>query len=185
MVLLQEDDIVREHDICYLSHVPFFPEHRYSHVEQLELVVVYSTQRLCHYIFLRKNKIVFNINKFQYVLSRGVIEGKFNKWIFVLQKYDIQFMSKKSRKPFVFIKLFFNLPGEVVLDYDEEWFLDKQFFLISSKYPSYWDILVYIPTLKFPQSFSWGDYQLKHDISKYYLLISDVFYCYRFESKFS
>jgi hypothetical protein len=52
MVLVQEDDELREHVIYYLSRNLVGPELKYSHVEKLALVVVHAVQRLRHYIFL-------------------------------------------------------------------------------------------------------------------------------------
>ena len=67
------------------------PELRYSHVEKLALAVVYVVQRLCHYILLRTTTVVADVNPFQYFLSRRIVGGKFNKWIVILQEFDLDF----------------------------------------------------------------------------------------------
>ena len=84
VVLVQEDDKLQEHVIYYRSHALAGPELRYSHIEKLDLVEVYCIQRLQHYILLRTNIVVANVNPFQYVLSRCIIRGKFNNWIVIL-----------------------------------------------------------------------------------------------------
>jgi hypothetical protein len=45
------------------------------------------------------------VNPFQYVLTRRIIDGKYNKWIVVLQEFDLDFLSAKSKKSLVFIEL--------------------------------------------------------------------------------
>jgi len=45
------------------------------------------------------------VNPYQYVLTRKIIGGKYNKWIFVLQEFELEFASTKSRKSSVFIEL--------------------------------------------------------------------------------
>jgi hypothetical protein len=47
--------------------------------------------------------MVVDINPFQYVLTRHIIEGKYNKWISILQEFDLDFASTKSKKLLVFM----------------------------------------------------------------------------------
>ena len=96
VVLVQEDDKLVEHVVYYL---------RYSHIEKLALVVVYVVQRLRHYILLRTTTVVADVNPFQYVLSWRIVGGKFNKWIVILQDFDLDFQSAKSKKSLVFAEL--------------------------------------------------------------------------------
>ena len=99
VVLVQEDDKLQEHVVYYLSRALAEPELRYSQVEKLALVVVYAVQRLCHYILLRTTMVVVDVNPFQYFLSRRIVGGKFNKWIVILQEFDLDFQSAKSKNP--------------------------------------------------------------------------------------
>ena len=64
LVLVQEDDKLQEHVVYYLSRVLDGPKLRYSHVEKLDLAVVYVVQRLCHYILLRTTTVVADVNPF-------------------------------------------------------------------------------------------------------------------------
>jgi hypothetical protein len=84
MVLVQEDDELREHIIYYLSQNLAGLEWNYSHVENISLVVVHRVQHLRHYILLCKTIVVVDVNPFQYVLTRRIIGGKYNKWIVIL-----------------------------------------------------------------------------------------------------
>ena len=88
-VLVWEDDKVQEEFIFYISRALAGTELRYSHVDKLALDVVYVIQRLWHYILLRTTIVVVDVNPFQYVLSQRIIKGKFNKWIFILQEFDL------------------------------------------------------------------------------------------------
>ena len=115
------------------------PELRYSPIEKLALAAVHAVQRLCHYILLRKIFVLATVNPFQFVLSRRVIGGKYNRWIVILQEFDLEFLSAKSKKSMVFSEL----PcGEDTIY--EESFPDKHLFLISSLEPWYGDIIVYL-----------------------------------------
>ena len=102
MVLVQEDNELHEHIVYYLSRNLVGLELKYSHVEKLGLVVVHAVQILRHYILLCKTTVVAAINPFQYILTRHIIWGKYNKWIVILQEFDFDFASTKSKKSLVF-----------------------------------------------------------------------------------
>ena len=85
MVLVQEEDALSKHVIYYLSRSLVGPELWYSSIEKLALAAVHVVQRLKHYIILRKTYVLAATNPFQFVLSRRVIGGKYNRWIVILQ----------------------------------------------------------------------------------------------------
>ena len=49
--------------------------------------------------------VVEDVNPFQYVLSWQIAGGEFNKWMVILQYFDLDFQSAKSKKSLVFAKL--------------------------------------------------------------------------------
>jgi hypothetical protein len=110
MVLAEEDDELHEHVIYYLSQNLVGPELNYSHVENISLAAIHAVQRLHHYILLCKTTMVFNVNPFQYVLTRHIIGGKYNKWIVILQEFNLNFTYVKSKKSLVFTELIFDFP---------------------------------------------------------------------------
>jgi hypothetical protein len=69
MVLVQEDDLLKEHVIYYLSQGLVGLKLNYSHVENLYLEVVHVVQCFHHYILLCKTTIIIIVNPFQYVLT--------------------------------------------------------------------------------------------------------------------
>ena len=41
-----------------------------------------------------------------------MIGGKYNKWIVILQEFDLEFVSEKSKKLLIFAELISNFPSE-------------------------------------------------------------------------
>ena len=76
--------------------------------------------------------MVADVNLFQYVLSQRIIKGKFNKWIFILQEFDLDFQHAKSKKSLVFTKLISEFPMEETIVAEEDSFPDEYIFLIST-----------------------------------------------------
>ena len=73
--------------------------------------------------------MTFDVNLFQYNLTRRIIGGKYNKWIVILQEFDFDFASTKSNKSLVFAELISNFPqlDEGVIHVDS--IADEQIFL--------------------------------------------------------
>jgi hypothetical protein len=88
--------------------------------------------------------VAADVNPFQYILTRCIIEGKYNKWIVILQEFDLDFASAKSKKSLVFVELISEFPrlDEDVIHVDS--FADKHIFLVSSSDPWYGDIVLYL-----------------------------------------
>ena len=84
MVFVQGDEELHEHVIYYLSRNLIDVEIHYSHVEKLNLATVHVVQRLRHCILLCQTLVVAHVNPFQFVLTRRMIGGKYNKWIVIL-----------------------------------------------------------------------------------------------------
>ena len=76
--------------------------------------------------------------------------GKYNKWIFILQEFNLEFVSVKSKKSLIFVELiydFLSVEEEVVY---EDTFVDEHILLISTLDPWYGDIITYLQMLKVP-----------------------------------
>jgi hypothetical protein len=165
MVLVQEDDELCEHIIYYLSRNLVGPKLNYSHVEKIALAVVHAVQSLRHYILLCKTTVVVDVNPFQYVLTRRIIGGKYNKWIVILQEFDLDFASAKSKKSLVFAELISNFPR-----------LDENVIHVDSFAEWYGDIVLYLQTLKFPQHLLRDDQRRVRYQANNYTIVGDTLY---------
>jgi hypothetical protein len=131
---------------------------------------------LHHYILLCKTTVVADVNPFQYVLTRRIIGGKYNKWIIILQEFDLDFASAKSKKSLVFAELISDFPqlDEDAIHVDS--FADEHVFLVSSSNPWYGDIVLYLQTLKFPLHLSRDDRQRIIYQANKYTIVGDTLY---------
>ena len=153
MVLVQEDEELHGNVIYYLSRNLIDAEIRYSHVEKLSLATVHAVQRLRHYFLLRQTLVVAHVNPFQFVLTRRMIRGKYNKWIVIFQEFDLEFVLAKLKKSLIFAELISDFPSEEEEVY-EDTFVDEHIFLISNLDPWYGDIIIYLQMLKVPTHLS-------------------------------
>ena len=104
-----------------------------------------------------------------------MIGGKYNRWIVILQEFDLEFMSAKSKKSLVFAKLISELPCGEEMIYDES-FPNEHLFLISPQDACYGDIIVYLQTTNFPSTFLKDEHRKLHHLAKNYLIIGDALY---------
>ena len=94
----------------------------------------------------------------------------------ILQEFDLDFVSAKSKKSLVFAELISELPvesGDVV---PEESSIRGDMFFIESTDPWYGDILIYLQTLKCPTSTSCDERRRICHQAKNYLILSDNLY---------
>ena len=83
-----------------------------------------------------------------------MIGGRYNKWIVILQEFDLEFVSAKSKKSLIFAELISDFPSEAKELVCEDTFFDEHIFLISTLNPWYWDIIIYLQTLNTPTHLS-------------------------------
>ena len=86
-----------------------------------------------------------------------MIGGKYNKWIVILQEFDLKFVSVKSKKSLIFAELILDFPNLEEEEVYEDSFVDENIFLISTVDPWYGDIIMYLQTLKVPTHLSWDE----------------------------
>jgi hypothetical protein len=148
-VLVQIGDDDHEHVIYYISKNLSGPPLNYKHKEKLALTVVLAVQKLHHYILLRTTKFVADSNPMQYLLSRRQINGKFPRWIVILQEYDLEFSTPKSKKSLVLAELFMVFPSDTTSALVNTDFPNEHLFYITLDDPWYDNLLVYLQTQKF------------------------------------
>jgi hypothetical protein len=118
-------------------------------VEKFSLETIRVVKRLCHYTLLWKKNMIAIVNPFQYVLIEQIVWGEYNKWIFILQYFDLDFVFANSKKYLVFAKLMLYFSREDKYDIVKKMFPNEHIFLISSSDPWYGYMLRYIHILKF------------------------------------
>jgi hypothetical protein len=149
---------------------------KYKHKEKLSLAVVLVVQKLHHYILLRTTNVIADSNPMQYLLSHQQVNGKFARWIVILQEYDLEFSTPKSKKALVLTELVMTLPSDTTSAPVNTNFPDEHLFYITSNDPWYGDLLVYLRTQKFGQHLSRDDRRrIRHQAPRY-LLIGDILY---------
>ena len=86
-----------------------------------------------------------------------MIRGKYNKWIVILQEFDLEFISVKLKKSLIFLDLISDFPSVEEEEVYEDMFVDEHIFLISTLDPWYGDIIIYLQKLKVPTHLSWDE----------------------------
>jgi hypothetical protein len=117
---------------------------KYKNEEKLALAVVLAIHKLRYYILLHTTKVIEDSNPMQYFLNRRQINGKFSRWIVILQEYDLEFSTPKRKKSLVLAELVMAFPSDTMSAPVNTDFLDEHLFYITSDDPWYGDLLVYL-----------------------------------------
>eukprot|EP00253_Pinus_taeda_P006912 PITA_06912 len=111
-----------------------------------------------------------------YILSRQLLGGKYSKWIVILQEFDLEFTSAKSKKLLVFAELICSLPSSASPSHTKDHIPDETLFLIGTLDPWYGDIITYLQTSSFrPGTPKEARRRIRHQ-SQPYRIIGDTLY---------
>ncbi|XP_034689099.1 uncharacterized protein LOC117916968 [Vitis riparia] len=97
-LLARLDDLGKERAIYYLSKRMLEFEMRYFMIERLCLVLVWATKRLRHYMTEYSVHLISRLNPLRYLFDRPTLIGRLMRWLVLLIKFDIQYVSQKSIK---------------------------------------------------------------------------------------
>jgi hypothetical protein len=98
----------------------------------------------------------------QYLLSRWQVNDKFSQWIIILQEYDLEFSTPKSKKALVLAEIVTTLPSDTTSAPVNTDFPDEHLFYITSDDPWYGDLLIYLQTQNFGNHLSRDDHHRIH-----------------------
>ena len=59
---------------------------------------------------MRSTKVVTNSDPMAFLLSHQIINGKYASWIVILQEFDLEFVTPKSKKGLALAELISKLP---------------------------------------------------------------------------
>ena len=135
--------------IYYVSKNLAGPPVSYSHEEKLSLAVVFSIQKLHHYILMCSTKVVIDSNPMAFLLSHRILNGKYACWFVILQEFDLEFVTPKSKKGLVLAELISDFPTWTQDTPINDALPDEHLFSITTDDPWYGDILTYLQTQNF------------------------------------
>ena len=106
-------------------------EMRYVMIEHLCLALVWATRRLRHYMTEYSACLISRLDLLRYLFDRPALTGRLMRWLVLLTKFDIQYISQKSIKGNIVTDHLASLPiseGKLV---DDD-FLDEEFITMTS-----------------------------------------------------
>ena len=68
-------------------------ECKYIMIERLCLALVWATRRLRHYVIEYSILLVSRLDPLRYLFDRPVMIGRLLRWLVLLTKFDIQYMT--------------------------------------------------------------------------------------------
>ena len=133
-LLAQLDDAGKERAIYYISRTLVGYELNYMPMEKAFLAVVFSTQKLYHYMLSHTMQLISKIDPLKYIISRTVLTRHLAKWVMLLSEFDIQYIDQKAIKGQVIVDHLADAP--LVADHTLIMeFLDEHLCLIEDKSP--------------------------------------------------
>ncbi|KAM1053472.1 hypothetical protein ACFX13_001018 [Malus domestica] len=97
-LLAQENEGQKERTLYYLSRTLTGAELNYSPIEKMCLALVFTAQKLRHYMHAYTIHLVAKANPVKYVMFKPVLMGQLAKWALFLNQYEIIYVPAKVVK---------------------------------------------------------------------------------------
>ncbi|KAL6323594.1 hypothetical protein AAG906_039185 [Vitis piasezkii] len=130
-MLAQLDDLGKERAIYYLSKRMLEYEMRYVMIERLCLVSVWATSRLRYYMTECSVCLISWLDPLRYLFDKPALTGRLMRWLVLLTKFDIQYISQKSIKGSIVADHLASLPIYEDRPVDDD-FPDEEFIAMTS-----------------------------------------------------
>ena len=88
----------KQNAIYYISKKMLAYEKKYSPLEKTCVELVWATHKLRHYMLAFKVLLIARMDPLKYLMEKPVQDGKTAKWVLLLLKFDIKYMTQKSMK---------------------------------------------------------------------------------------
>ena len=126
-----QEDSGKKRAIYYLSKRMLEYECIYIMIERLYLALVWATRRLRHYVIEYSIILVSRLDPLRYLFDRLVLTGRLMRWLVLLTKYDIQYVTHKSVKGSIVVDHLASLPVFDDIPIDDD-FPVEQIVLVTS-----------------------------------------------------
>ncbi|RVW34699.1 Retrovirus-related Pol polyprotein from transposon 17.6 [Vitis vinifera] len=95
-MLAQLDDSSKDRAIYYMSKRMLDYETRYVMIERYCLALVWATRRLRHYMIEFLVHLISRLDHLRYLFDRPALVGHLMRWLVLLTKFDIHYVTQKS-----------------------------------------------------------------------------------------
>lgn len=97
-LLAQTDEIGKDHAIYYISRTLIGYELKYTPIKRVCLALLFSTQKLWHYMLNSKTNLITKINPLKYLLSKVALLGRTTKGVILLREFNAEYVDRKAIK---------------------------------------------------------------------------------------
>lgn len=97
-LLAQHDSEGKEYPVYYISCTLLEYEVQYIAIERQCLALVFPTQKLRHYLLNVETHAIITFDPLKHLFSKIDLLGCLAKWVMMLTKFDLKFVSQKAIK---------------------------------------------------------------------------------------
>ena len=97
-MLAQNNDEGKENALYYLSRTLVGAEHNYSPIEKMCLALIFSVQKLRHYLLAHPIRLISKADPLKYLMSKPFLSGRVARWSVLLTEFDITYVPQKAIK---------------------------------------------------------------------------------------
>jgi hypothetical protein len=146
-------------------------------VENVHIGASCSPTEIVTYTSLfKETTVISHCNPMQHILKCQLLGGKYSKWIFILQEFDLEFDRATSKKSLVFAELICDFPHIATEKVAVDSLPDESLFLISTDDIWYGYIIIYLQNQTFWLHLSSNERRRVHYQARHYIILDDTLY---------
>ncbi|XP_077221706.1 uncharacterized protein LOC143855474 [Tasmannia lanceolata] len=143
MLAQQDSGSKKEKPIYYISKKMLEYEVKYTILEKTCLALVWATQRLRHYLLSSKILLLSRMDPLKYLFEKPALTGRTARWLLLLSKFDITYVTQKSVKGQVIAEQLADSPVEentfLKAEFTDEEIMDVEEDTPNTRWTMYFD----------------------------------------------
>ncbi|XP_077228548.1 uncharacterized protein LOC143861512 [Tasmannia lanceolata] len=143
MLAQQDPETKHERAVYYLSKKMSEYEQKYTSLEKTCLALVWATERLRHYLLSHRVLLLSRMEPLKYLFEKPALTGRTTRWLLLLSKFDITYVTQKSVKGRAVAEQLVEIPiketGILRTDFPEEQIMTMEEGSYESRWTLYFD----------------------------------------------
>ncbi|KAG9442397.1 hypothetical protein H6P81_018251 [Aristolochia fimbriata] len=129
-LLAQCDEDNKERSLYYLSRTLVGAELNYTPIEKTCLALIFTVQKLRHYLLAHSTNLILRADPLKYIMSRPILSGRLAKWALLLSEFEINFVPQRAIKGQALANFLADHPVPAEWELTEE-FPNEEIFLVE------------------------------------------------------
>ena len=126
-LLAQNNEEGKENALYYLSRTLVGAEHHYSPMEKVCLALIFTVQKLRHYLLTHSITLISKANPIRYLLTKPILSERLARWYMILSEFEVKYLKLRAKCLRTFLRLILCL----IMGNCQKIFLTRKYLIVK------------------------------------------------------